>query len=144
MVVDMRLKPNQVCPIQGEVNICLPDTAEYLPELQFPTKDIAVIMTMDLEGGVAALCCGNYAVWVPSGTLSENVGADHMEILLASSADPGNLRNCDTILTLTRNHRWLETHEKPNVYCGESGAAVWIRPLKYTDNWPMRITGAEL
>lgn len=144
MVVDMRLKPNQVCPIQGEVNICLPDTAEYLPELHFPTKDIAVIMTMDLEGGVAALCCGNYAIWVPSGTLSENVGADHMEVLLASSADPGNLRNCDTILTLTRNHRWLETHEKPNVYCGESGAAVWIRPLKYTDNWPMRITGAEL
>lgn len=144
MVIDMRLQPERACSIEGEENIALPETANYMPKFHFPTEDIAVIMTMDVEGGVVALCCGDKAVWVYSGTIGETVGADHMEFLIASSANPGNLRNCDTILSLSQNYNWLKTHHKQNVYYGNSGASIWIRPQKKKDRWPTRITGARL
>lgn len=144
MVVDMRLHPQRECAIQGEENIALTETADYMPKFHFLTEDIAIIMTMDLEGGVVALCCGDKAIWVPSGTIGETVGADHMEFLIASSANPGNLRNCEIILSLSKNFEWLKTHQKQNVYYGNRGASIWIRPCKNRNQWPTRITGAKL
>jgi hypothetical protein len=64
------------------------------------------------------------------------------DVLLASAAEPAGFSGADTVLTLSAKYRWLYSCGAKQVYYGQTGAALWLRPGGKWQRWPARITGA--
>ena len=138
-LVDLRLNDPRPCPLEATRYKTLAQT-EFEPVIrEYPLDDVILIQTMELDGGMVALCCGRYVVWLYSGSLQLEKQADHMELLLASDGNPGSLAHCDTILSLSRSPDWLKKHRKDNVLYADGTALVRIRPRRWSRKWPVRI-----
>lgn len=138
-VVDLRLNPTKPCPLNGKHYKTLAETEYELPQPEFPLEDVILVMTMDLDGGMAALVCGRYVIWLYSGSLDVETDAAAMQLLLASDGDPGSLAHCETILTLNPDIGWLQTQPKEKLRCAKGRATVWIYPSRFSQNWRVHL-----
>lgn len=138
-VVDLRLGTTNPCPLKGNHYKTLAETEYELPQPEFPLKDVILVMTMDLDGGMAALVCGRYVIWLYSGSLDVETDAAGMQLLLASDGDPGSLAHCETILTLNPNIDWLQTQPKEKLRYAKGRATVRIRPRWFSSDWWVRL-----
>ncbi len=138
-VVDLRLGTPKPCPLKGNHYKTLAETEYELPQPEFPLKDVILVMTMDVDGGMAALVCGRYVIWLYSGSLDVETDAAGMQLLLASDGAPGSLAHCETILTLNPNIDWLQTQPKEKLRYANGRATVRIRPCWFCRDWLVRL-----
>lgn len=138
-VVNLRLDTETTCPLKGKRYKTLAETEYELPQPEFPLEDVILVMTMDLDGGMAALVCGQYVMWLYSGSLDVETDAAAMQLLLASDGEPGSLAHCETILTLNPNIDWLQTQPKEKLRYAKGRATVRIRPRWFSQDWRVRL-----
>ena len=139
-VVDLRQNPSGPCPLRGERDFALRDLGEGPPLVAPMLPDVTVGAVRDAYGGAVALRCGDWVLWVNSGRLTAPIARRPNSFLLASAADPGDLKACENILSLSSRYPWLaEADTRP--LCGSGRLTLWLWPPHTIGDGTFRLIG---
>ena len=139
-VVDLRQNPKSPCPIRGETDFALRDLGASPVPLSQPLPDVFLGVVRDGASGAAVLYCGDWELWVNSGKLTAPFGRRPNSFLLASTADPGDLKACETILSLSGRYPWLSGMDT-TLRCGSGRLTLWLWPPHTIGDGRFRLIG---
>lgn len=139
LLIDLRMDPTSACTLEADTSAAFSQWTSGTYQYTFGALEIQAVV--EGEGGYVLLEGGDCTLAVTTGTQPKNAAPLPADVFLAASGRPGHFADAKAALCLSRSYPWLADTRIPQLYFGEKGASVWLRPKPEAQHWPLRLTG---
>lgn len=139
LLIDLRMDPTSACTLEADTCAAFSEWEKGTYRYTFGALEIQTVV--EGEGGYVLLQGGDCTLAVTTGTQPKDAVPIAADVFLAASGNPGHFAEASAALCLSQSYPWLADTRIPQLYFGEKGASVWLRPKSGTQHWPLRLTG---